>query len=200
MRNVVHKVFQDLLGRAPSEGVARDWSLQLEEGASHSTLASCLLHSEENRERVISKFYLQFLGRAPGAETLLYWKEQNQEDLLAALLAGEEYFDKNGKTPALFVRALFRDLLKRFPTISEIEAWVGLMSSHSATREDVVRDFLEHEEYRALLVKEWFWLYLRRLPDGETVDHWMDRWRNGMTRETVQIGILSSREYLFTAS
>jgi len=118
---------------------------------------------------------------------------------LATLLAGEEYFSKNGNTPAGFVRGLFRDLLKRHASTAELEAWVGLMSSHIADRRDVALDFLSHEEYRAHLLKGWFWRFLGRLPDPEAVNEWLDRWRMGMSREAIQIGILTSREYLFTA-
>lgn len=205
MRNVADKLFKDLLGRSPSESAAKDWSRQLEEGVTRGTVASCLLRSEENRERLVRQFYGQLLDREPETESLLFWMTRlssgdPQEEILAALLGGEEFFAKHGSTPSGYVRALFKVLMRRSASGAEIEAWAGLLTSHIANRQDVARDFLIMDEYRASLIKDWYWLFLRRQPDAETVTQWLSRWRAGATREEIQIGILSAREYLFTLS
>jgi len=203
MRNVAEKLFKDLLGRSPSESAAKDWSRQLEEGVTRETLASCLLRSDENRERTIRQFYAQLFDRVPEPSSLSFWMQRlssgdSQEEILSALLAGEEFFAKHGGTPSSYVRALFKILMRRNADGAEVEAWAGLLTSQIANRQDIARDFLVMEEYRTRLIKDWYWLLLRRQPDEETIHQWLSRWRGGITREEIQIGILSSREYLFT--
>lgn len=196
----VQCVFQDILGRTPTLSAATDWVAQLCSGASAMTLATCLLHSQENRERQIEQNYLKLLGRTPNADGLSFWTNlltsgKKQEEVLAAMVSSSEYFTKNGSTNDGYIRALYIDLIGRRASEAEVDSWVGLLNSESATRLAIAYDFLSGEEYRLNLINEWFWRFLRRQADPQGTRHWLDQMKSGKTQEFIQASLISTKEY-----
>lgn len=199
-RCFVQALFQDVLSRGPSTEIAQDWVNQLVSGSSISTFASCLMHSQERRERWVTAQYEKYLGRTPNGEGLEFWtgllsSGKRKEDVLAAILGSVEYFHCNGNTNEDFVRSLYTKLLGRRPSDAEVDSWVGLLHSDCATRMGIAHDFLSGDEYRTALITEWFWRYLRRQADVQGLRQWLDRMKAGMNQESAQVGILSTKEY-----
>lgn len=191
---------EDVLGRAPTQSALQGWVDQLCSGATLRTAASCLLHSEEHRQKQVRGFYEKILRRTPNEEGLSFWtglltSGKSQEEILAAMLSSAEYFKQNGGTDDRYVRALFQDLLGRRSGEIEADAWIGLLSSHSASRLCVAFDFVTSDEYRAHLLKAWHWHYLRREPSADAVHRATEQMKNGIPRDQILMGILSSREY-----
>lgn len=196
----VNVTYQDVLHRAPKVTAAQDWVNQMVGGASMATFVSCLFHSQERREIQIKEVYLKYLRRTPNLEGLSFWtgllsSGKTTEEIVAAILSSQEYFTLSGGTNEAYVKALFSDVLNRRPSDVEADCWISLLNSHSATRLAIAFDFLTSEEYRIALVDAWYWKYLRRQTDPQTIRFAIDQLKSGMTQESVQAAILATKEY-----
>jgi len=70
---------------------------------------------------------------------------------LIAALASPRYFAQNGGTNHDFVAALYRDLLHRAPDPFESGSWVAALERRSMSRAEIVRGFLDSDEFRMRL-------------------------------------------------
>jgi len=197
----VRNITQDLLGREVRETEAKEWLDQIATGSSFSSIVSCLLHSQERRERIIVDYYHRFLDRAPNQDGLQLWTGllalgKSYDEILVAILSSNEYFGRAGATHEGFVRGLIRDAFQRKPHEMEIDSWVGFLNSLSATREAVALDFVTHREFRASLIKEWFKKFLKRNPDPVNMRESLTRLDHGHSLEEIQRDILVGQEYL----
>ena len=200
LRKFVRSAFYDVLGRFPTDSVREDWVDQIFTGASPATLVSCLVHSQEFREKQLFEQYRRFLGRTPNKEGVDFWSGllsggKKQEDVLAAILSSAEYMQKRGGTNEAFVRAMFLDIVQRRPLYMEAESWVGLLNSGSATRDDVARDFVTSDEFRKILIQSTYWRMLHRYPEPSAVTDLIEKFKHGLTLEQLILNLLSSREY-----
>ena len=75
----------------------------------------------------------RFLGREPsGAEVNALKYYARREDVIIALVSGDEYFRRNGNTLASYVRAAFRDIAYFDPNgiaQSTVDDWVRRLST-----------------------------------------------------------------------
>lgn len=196
----VNVAYQDVLGRGPKVTAAQDWVNQMVGGASMATFVSCLFHSQERRELQIKDVYQKYLRRTPNAEGLSFWtgllsSGKSTEHITAAIISSQEYFTRIGGTNEAYIKNLFQDILGRRASDVEADCWIGLLNSHSATRLAIAIDFLTSEEYRILLVDAWYWKYLRRQADTQTIKFTVDQLKEGMSQESVQTLILATKEY-----
>jgi hypothetical protein len=95
---------------------------------------------------------------------------------------------------AAWIGLMYRDILGRTPQASEIANWVGDLQS-GATRADVANGFLYSPEYCQDLVSDWYQAYLHRLPDAGGLSAFSAALENGASEDSVQAGILGSREF-----
>src|SRR5262249_10604221 len=96
---------------------------------------------------VVTVWYQHHLGRDPEPAGLARWvsrlkQGENHDDVLAGLLASQEYFDRHGSSSQGFVRGLYREILYREPTAAEVNSWVRRLLDLGADREQLARDFL----------------------------------------------------------
>jgi hypothetical protein len=194
----------DLLGRAATPNEIRAWVSQISSGVSRATLATCLLNSPERREKAIRRYYERFLKRPPTLEILHYWCDmlsagRSQEEVLAGILSSPEYVAQVGPKNEHYVRALYRDAIGSHPTLDEVDSWVGLLDSGSASKSAVAFQFLSGEDFRRRLVREWYLSYLDREPDRDAVEFSVEQLRLGHSAERVQAQILATKEYFSRA-
>jgi hypothetical protein len=77
---------------------------------------------------LVDSWYRTYLGR-PADSGLTYWVNHLQQgdppdSVLAGILGSDEYYKRGGGTPDGFVSLLFRDIVKRQPSPSEMDFWV----------------------------------------------------------------------------
>ncbi len=98
---------------------------------------------------LVQSLYQRHLGRPAEPAGLQYWvtvlrQGQAPGDVQAAVLGGQEYYEKHGATPRSFIRGLYSDLLGRDATPPEVEARLGALNQYSGDRihlaADVLRD------------------------------------------------------------
>jgi len=80
-------------------------------------------------EILVQSWYDQYLGRPADPCGLRNWTRElrfcpRPEVVLAAFLASEEYYCRNGHTPEGFVAGLYADVLGRPACAAEIHQWV----------------------------------------------------------------------------
>jgi len=95
---------------------------------------------------LVDYWYRAYLGRAPEAEGLATWANQlNQgvpaNQVLATILASDEYYRRAGGIPQGFIARLYSDLLNRAPSSADLNFWVGRM--YTEDRTVLVLQFLE---------------------------------------------------------
>jgi hypothetical protein len=77
---------------------------------------------------LVDYWYRTYLGR-PADSGLTFWVNHLQQgdppdSVLAGILGSDEYYKRAGGTPDGFVGLLFRDIVKRQPSPSEMDFWV----------------------------------------------------------------------------
>ena len=95
---------------------------------------------------------------------------------------------------ARFVDRLFRDLARR-PADDADAARLTQALDAGASRESVVRGFLDGRDYARGEVRLDFQRYLHRLPHTAGLDHWSGRLQAGMPLEQLRAAIIGSAEY-----
>ena len=184
------------------------WSNQLASGfVDRERLTSIFFNSVEKRSQNIDSFYRAFLGRAADKGGTDFWLGRyaaglRTDEVSAAIIGSNEYFQKAGGTSDGFVRSLYTKVLKRptAPSQAEIDFWIAQLAVSKRTavqaRSDVALGFEQSDEFRVQLVDGWFQKYLGRSPtDAEQLDT-LDALRVGFTQEKVQGDIVLSRGFI----
>lgn len=101
-----------------------------------------------NVPQVLNTWYSHYLGRNVDQAGMDFWgprlASQNPQDVLAGILASDEYLNRNGGTPDGFVLGLYRDVLGRSPAQlrpQDVEYWVNKMNQYGS-REAMIQEFL----------------------------------------------------------
>jgi len=81
---------------------------------------------------LVDYWYRTYLGRPAESEGLATWANQlNQgvpaNQVLATILASDEYYRRAGATPEGFIAQLCNDVLKRAPTTADLDFWIRRM-------------------------------------------------------------------------
>jgi hypothetical protein len=131
----VRGLYQDLLGRTPSDAEVNGWVQALNNGASSQTIAYDFAASAEREGIRVRDDYFHYLGRTPSQTEVNGWVNAfadglTNENLVAGFLASPEYYDsfskgKSGK--ADWVTSAFLDVLQRAPTNNEFASWGGTL-------------------------------------------------------------------------
>lgn len=94
----------------------------------------------------VREWYARYLGRAPEPGALDFWGQRlldtkHPVDVEASILASPEYYDKHGRNPASFVRALYRDVVGYEPESGQVDFWVG-KAYELRERDKLLREFM----------------------------------------------------------
>jgi Domain of unknown function (DUF4214) len=96
----VRGMYQDLLGRTPSQAEVDSWLQVLASGVSTTTVAYGFAASGEREGQRVTADYVQYLGRHPAASEVAGWVNAfesgtaTNEDVVAGFIGSGEYFRK----------------------------------------------------------------------------------------------------------
>ena len=194
----VAKLYTDVLGRTPSTGETAFWENAVSKGATYQQVAEAFMTSDERRGNIIDQLYQDYLGRHADAGGLKYWigvwnAHKGPEHVQAGIIGSEEYYRHAGGTDSAWVTALYRNILKRDLDQAGHDFWVEYIQSNS--KQSVVLGFVTSDEYRLALIASWYQSYLGRTIDDSGAQFWLQQMKNGLKQETIQNGLLASKEY-----
>ena len=115
------------------------------------------------------------------------------------MLSSEENLDRLGRSNDAFIRNLFSQLYHRKPNSVEVNSWMGLLSSGSATHQCVAESFVMSREFRESTVRRWYLEILHHEPDSDGLTYWIDQISQGTSFEKCLAGLLSNNEYFSQA-
>jgi hypothetical protein len=100
-------------------------------------------------QTLVRSWYKRYLRREPDAGAAAWAQSlrmgHTAEDVLATILASQEYYTAAGANPAGFVRQIFMDVIGRQPSSTEVNYWANRMRFD--TRKDVAyRLLLRHPQ------------------------------------------------------
>src|SRR5262249_23097838 len=135
----VASVYGLLLDRAPDAG-STFWVSALNSGASPMGVVLGIQGSTEYLMGQVDALYRRYLNRAPDAIGTQYWLRMLQqggtlEAAAAGFVSAPEYFQLQGSTNQGYVLGLYRDVLGRTASPSELNGWVALLEA-GASRQD----------------------------------------------------------------
>src|SRR5439155_18753112 len=153
---------------------------------------------------LIEELYQDYLGRTADTGGL--------DNDLAALAAGattdqvklgilgsDEYFARAGGTMNGFIAALYRDVLGRSGSASEIQGWIQTAAA-GLSRSTLASLFIGSAEANQLLVQSYYQKYLHRSADVAGLAAFVQALQNGATEEAVIGAITASDEYFAQAT
>jgi Domain of unknown function (DUF4214) len=200
----VDNLYHDVLGRtaAPSDSEVAYWAGQLDSTGSRAQVASAFVTSSEAHGRTVDGDYQLMLLRSADPGGRAYWTGQldsgtANESILAALGGGPEYdssAQKAGGTADGLVTSLYRDLLERAPSGSELAYWTGQLAGRM-TRAQVVTAIATSHEYHLLLVGSWYEHDLGRTADPQGAQYWATAMDHGTGDDAALLSVVTSDEY-----
>lgn len=125
----VMALYQDFLGRAGDNTGLTYWAGMLQSGTSRETVAATIAYSLEAARYHVAGLYTAILGRPADSAGLQYWTVgfgERPDGIAESLYASSEYFTKAGGSDAAWVQALYRDILGRPASSSEVAFWTGV--------------------------------------------------------------------------
>jgi hypothetical protein len=194
----VVSVYRDLFGRAPDPTGLAGWSRALRNGVPYSAVADAITASHEFRSGLITDAYQWYLGRSPDPAGLQGWLDAMDrglpiQQMEAGFLASDEYFANAYGTRPLWVAQLYMDVLGRWPSTEEANAWS--IRSVFVGRTEVARGFLYSTEYLTGVVDGYYRWLLGRPIDAVGQVGWVRAIQNGVRAEAIIAGIIASDEY-----
>jgi hypothetical protein len=111
------------------------------------------------------------------------------EQVLAALLSSEEYFQRQGGTNQRWLDQVYIDLLGRARDASSQPLLDGL-NNRTSSRSQVAAAVLGSDEYRLVLVRTVYQDYLKHPPTGDDISVWLPPLRQGVTEIQFRVAVL----------
>ena len=194
----VDAVYLDLLSRfvdGPALGV---WTARLAQGFPRAFVSAIINTSTEYREVLVSDIYGALLRRdadPAGLEGFVSFLSRGgrDEDVIAAVLGSEEYFDLTHSHSA-FLTLLYSDLLGRAPDPAGFDQFLSLMFG-GMPRGAVASAILHSPEYYAAFVDSLYAGLLHRAADGPGRTLFATLLQQGTTYEMVLNHFIASAEY-----
>jgi hypothetical protein len=100
----------------------------------------------DSATQVVDTLYRHYLGRVPDPAGYRYWvprvATRQPQQVLASMLASEEYWNRNGASPDGLVLGLYRDVLARTRLLpQDVGYWVNKMNQYG-DRRAMIQEFL----------------------------------------------------------
>jgi hypothetical protein len=158
-----------------------------------------VLTSSEYRSNFVQSLYGALLGRpaSPSEISALVAAltgGATDEEIIAIIVGSVEYFHLHGDTNALFLNALYEDLLGR-PIDHDALAFFERLLEGGSSRREVALAILGSADYRSMLVERYSWSYLLRRPTAAEIAEFLRMFAEGATDEEIIAIIVSSEEY-----
>ncbi len=132
----VTSMYQDLLGRTPSQAEVQLWVSGLNLGISSAYVAHGFAASAERETQRVTADYVKYLGRVPAAAEVAQWVSAfvqgwaTNEYVVAGFVGSAEYFARHGGTDWGWLRTAYQDILGRRPDDAGFAAWMQYLDSN----------------------------------------------------------------------
>ncbi len=175
----IAKLYELRLGRNASDNEITGW-VNFARGFGLAAAIQGIDQSLEARIFLVRGWYRQFLGREASDDEARNWASaivggSLSEELAEASIIGSTEFQlraqsmfSTGSSDERFLRALYRTLLNRTASDSEINGWLPVLQSQGTTQ--VALQFLFSAEFRLKLVSSFYTELLHRQDRGESDD------------------------------
>jgi hypothetical protein len=163
--------------------------------------AKIFAHSREHYTDFVTKAYQKYLGRGPDTGGLNAWVDAMQnhgltdEQLEANFISSPEFIQNQGGTASGWITGMYKTLLGRTPSQSEIDTWMHVLQS-GATNYQVAFGFAASQEREAARVRDNYTTYLNRSASQQEVDLFVGLLQQAhMTNEDIAAIFVGSPEY-----
>jgi hypothetical protein len=131
----VRQMYQDLLGRQPSDAEVQAWVAYLDQGGSPMTVAYDFASSPEREAIRIRSDYQAYLGRSVSDAEVAGWvsafnhHQVTNEDVIGGFIGSGEYYQKHYANPRDWLFSAYDDVLSRVPTQADYNAWLPFLAT-----------------------------------------------------------------------
>jgi hypothetical protein len=121
-------MYQDLLGRTPSQAEVDGWVYALNHGVSPQQVAYGFAASVEREGIRVRDDYFTYLGRTPSQAEVDGWVYAfehgvSNEDVMAGFVGSREYYLDHGGTVGQWLSSAYQSVLGRRPSSDEMNGW-----------------------------------------------------------------------------
>lgn len=154
LANFIDGAYETYVGRLPSEAERSVWFDRLEASGDRGALTSALSKTPEFAGTMVDEMYSTALGREPDAAGSAYWLDVMvgqgvpYAELGIYFYGSQEYYGRSGSTDDAYIRALYRDLLKRDPDSVGLAYWAGELAKPGVGLPDIASGFYVSLESR----------------------------------------------------
>jgi hypothetical protein len=128
-------MYEDLLGREPTDAETQNWVKVLASGTSTNAVALGFAASPERETARVQTNYQTYLQRAPAQSEVDQWVKGfvsglTNEDMVAGFVGSPEYYlstQKGQSNTAQWVDQAYHDVLSRGPSFDEVKLWLGTL-------------------------------------------------------------------------
>jgi hypothetical protein len=129
-------MYQDLLGRTPSDAEVQNWVNVLAGGTPSTAVALGFAASPEREAQRVRFNYQTYLGRAPSQAEVDLWvggflQGLTNEEMVAGFVGSPEYYQNGNKgagNRARWISQAYLDVLFRAPSTGEVNTWLQFFS------------------------------------------------------------------------
>jgi len=205
----VKQQYRDFLNREAETAGLQYWVNIIDSGAmTRAQVIESFFWSEEFGATIapVVRLYFAYFLRIPDYGGLMYWinvyKSGWSLGAISDSFAGSEEFQQTygALSNEAFVNLVYQNILGRAPDPGGYAFWVGELNSGRRTRGQVMIGFSESDEYEGLTSHEVYvtMMYvgmLRRSPEEEGFNFWVDYLDSGNSGLALIDGFLHSTEY-----
>jgi hypothetical protein len=128
-------MYEDLLGRTPSDAEVQAWVNVLNAGTPSAAVALGFAASPEREAQRVRTNYQTYLGRDPRQDEVDLWVNAflgglSNEEMVAGFVGSPEYYlnpQKGKGNAARWVSTAYLDVLFRAPSVAEVNAWLDFL-------------------------------------------------------------------------
>jgi hypothetical protein len=192
----VFQLYEDLLGRAPTDAELAHWTGRIHHGTSARQVASDLMRGMEYRTIEVQTAYHAYLQRDASAAELAAATHflaggGTVEQLQVRLVTTPEFWQLHGSTATGFLDGLYEDALGHAPDAAQVSAASRVL--HPGRLATAV---FASTEYRRDLIQTDYTRFLYSLPDKKVEQAFLQAFQRGDHDEHILAAILSSADYL----
>ncbi|WP_129788754.1 N-acetylmuramoyl-L-alanine amidase [Promicromonospora panici] len=198
--NVVQAVYMDSLGRAATASEIDFWAEKVEDRGT-GPLADAIEVSTKYRSARIVSAYEGTLGYTPSSSAISTHLEAIKkgtrviDEVELFLLGNPKYYSRVGGTDNAYVTALYRHILHRSPTASQLQHWTDRLPTLG--RAGVANSLWKNPQAVRLRIAAAYQHYLGVAPTASQVDFWEAKLANhaGLSEAPLRRGLIVSGKY-----
>jgi hypothetical protein len=125
-------MYENLLGRVPSQAEVDQWVADINNGLSTNTIAYSFAASSEREGERVTADYVKYENRAPSQAEISQWVSDflrglSNEEVIAGFVGGPEFYGKNGGSSAAWLDAAYFAVLGRHADASAFGSWMPVL-------------------------------------------------------------------------